>query len=124
MNAVQYTLGMKIDELKKQATLFAYRAYGNNKTATANSLGISVRTLDKWLEEFKAEDTKATESENERAKRNTDFLARCRGQHPSQKAQLQGNTPHSVQATAGPGNQPPAKVPAQQAVSVSKRKEV
>lgn len=51
-DAIWY-MGMTLDDLEKQAIEKAYRLYGQNKTATAASLGIAIRTLDAKLEKYK-----------------------------------------------------------------------
>lgn len=44
--------GITLADLEKQAILRALRFYNNNKTHTASSLGISVRTLQYKLNEY------------------------------------------------------------------------
>lgn len=42
--------GRTLDDIEKETILMALSFYGNNKTATANSLNISLRTLVRKLE--------------------------------------------------------------------------
>lgn len=41
--------GKTLEQVEKEAILAAYRFYDGNKTHTANSLGIAIRTLDNKL---------------------------------------------------------------------------
>jgi len=44
--------GVTIEDLEKEAVIKAFRFYNQNKTHTANSLGIAIRTLDSKLEQY------------------------------------------------------------------------
>lgn len=44
--------GITLADLEKKAILKALKFYNNNKTHTANSLGISIRTLQYKLNEY------------------------------------------------------------------------
>lgn len=44
-----WTVGMTLDEAEKKIIQYAYRFYDGNKTRTAQSLGIAIRTLDNKL---------------------------------------------------------------------------
>lgn len=44
--------GRTLDDLEKEVILHAYKFYGYNKTKTASSLGIAIRTLDNKLEHY------------------------------------------------------------------------
>lgn len=46
--------GNTIDDLNKIAVEQALRFFGGNKTKTAHSLGIAIRTLDGWLLKYAA----------------------------------------------------------------------
>lgn len=50
--------GRTLKDCEKDVILTAYRFFQFNKTATANALGIAVRTLDKKLSEYEAENHK------------------------------------------------------------------
>jgi len=66
---INWTPGLTLKELEKQVILKALKWYGNNKTKTAESLGISVRTIDnklKGYEESESGNFEAMKSENER----------------------------------------------------------
>ena len=49
MGHPQWVLGMKIEDVEKQIIEYTLQFYGGNKTKTAQSLGISVRTIDNKL---------------------------------------------------------------------------
>lgn len=53
---INWQPGMTLDYLEEQAIRSAFSFYRNNKTATASSLGISIRTLDSKLEIYKGKD--------------------------------------------------------------------
>jgi DNA-binding NtrC family response regulator len=44
--------GVTLEEVEKQAILLALKFYQNNKTQTARSLGIAIRTLDAKLDKY------------------------------------------------------------------------
>lgn len=74
---------MNLEALEKQVILKAFRFYNNNKTATANSLGISIRTLDTKLERYAGEELVEQERmDRERAHR-AEQLERARGNPPN-----------------------------------------
>lgn len=74
--------GITLDSLEKQAILKAYDFYKKNKLATANSLGIALRTLDNKLERYEQEDKIEQERKLNDAARHADFLNRQRGNPP------------------------------------------
>lgn len=77
-NLIAWTPGMSLASVEKQAILAAFRYYRGNKTLTANSLGIAIRTLDNKLDSYKVDQ----KSEEERAQhdniRSQAFLNRQR----------------------------------------------
>lgn len=44
--------GMSLEDVEKEVILKAFRFYQQNKTHTAHSLGIAIRTLDAKLEKY------------------------------------------------------------------------
>lgn len=54
-------------------------AHYRHKTTTANALGISVRTLSNWLEEWEEEDRIAKELDEQQQERDRIFSLRARG---------------------------------------------
>lgn len=59
MGKVDWTPGLTIEEAEKQCVLQALRFYRHNKTQTAQSLGISIRTLDSKLEAYEKDREKS-----------------------------------------------------------------
>lgn len=47
--------GLTLEQMEREVIQKAYRFFGGNKTATANSLGIAIRTLDSKLEKYNEE---------------------------------------------------------------------
>jgi hypothetical protein len=68
MSDIVWSPGVTLNDIEKAAIIKAFRFFGNNKTATAAALGISIRTLDnkleRYAEEAKQEEIKAAELEN------------------------------------------------------------
>lgn len=79
---LQWHPGVSLASLEKQAILEAFRFYRGNKTMTSQSLGISIRTLDSKLEQYKEDGKSYEERNSERAKQRQEFLAKCRGPAP------------------------------------------
>lgn len=52
MNDIHWQPGVTLDDVEKQVILKALKWFGNNKTKTAQALGIAVRTLDYKLERY------------------------------------------------------------------------
>lgn len=82
MNAndmITWSPGVSLEEIERQVILKAFNHFNKNKTATAQSLGIAIRTLDNKLEKYEAdgkrEDAANVAYREERVK----FLARQRG---------------------------------------------
>ncbi len=79
MSMIIWSPGVKLEDIEKQVILMALMHYKNNKSQTAMALGISVRTLDTRLEEYKVqEDEKAAAIEQRRVE-NENMLLRSRG---------------------------------------------
>lgn len=78
-NTVHWSPGVSLESMERQVILAAFRFYRGNKTATAQSLGIAIRTLDNKLEKYQADDkeqeTRADATLNER----NEFLKASRG---------------------------------------------
>jgi len=49
MNDIAWQPGLTLEDIEKATILKAFRFYQGNKTKTANSLGIAIRTLDNRL---------------------------------------------------------------------------
>lgn len=65
MNNTEWSPGVTLDELEKAVIEKAMRYYEGNKTRTASSLGIAIRTLDNKLARYK-DMNKNKEAEGER----------------------------------------------------------
>lgn len=78
---IQWSPGVSLEALEKQAIQQAFKFFQQNKTATCNALGISIRTLDAKLEKYLEQDISESERiHNERNERD-EFLKRCRGEN-------------------------------------------
>lgn len=76
---VNWVPGITLDEMEKACILAAFRFYRGNKSQTAYSLKISVRTLEHKLEKYEADKLREDQQlELERAK-HKEQLARMRG---------------------------------------------
>jgi hypothetical protein len=118
--AINWSPGVTLEAVEKEIVLKAFRFYRGNKTATANSLGIAVRTLDNKLEKYEADGKAEKEAqENERTKRE-EFAKRCRGNvqfNPATGTDILG-------PLAGIHSQPATEIAAQSDMPMPKRKEV
>ncbi len=74
-----WTPGMPLEEVERQAVMKAYSYHKGNKTQTARSLNIAVRTLESKLEKYGIDMTNEKEAEDERRQKREEFLARQRG---------------------------------------------
>lgn len=71
----------------------AFHHFGKNKTVTATALGVSVRTLHNKFEEYEAEDRRVKEENEERRRKNQEFLERARGIHAKPAVEHSGGEP-------------------------------
>lgn len=71
--------GVSLEDLEKQVILRAYRHYRFNKTSTAASLKIAVRTLDARLECYESQDITNAQRAQDEQKRRTEFDLKQRG---------------------------------------------
>lgn len=72
--------GVTLDNVEEQVIRHAFKFFQRNKTATANALGISIRTLDSRLERYDESDRISEQRRIEDQKRSADWLKRARGQ--------------------------------------------
>lgn len=118
--AINWSPGVTLEAIEKEVILKAFRFYRGNKTATASSLGIAVRTLDNKLEKYEADGKAEKErQDNERAKR-AEFAARQRGNvkfNPATGTDILG-------PLAGIHSQPALEISAQSDMPVPKREKV
>lgn len=78
-NMVNWSPGITLETIERQVILAAYRHFRGNKTATANSLGIAIRTLDNKLEKYQGDDATMEKNDAERKANADEFLKRSRG---------------------------------------------
>jgi hypothetical protein len=91
-HVIHWSPGVTIEQLERQAIFMAFKHFHFNKTATANSLGISIRTLDNKFDKYAKEDKAANEADIERKKNADHWLAKSRG-HVSATVTPIPNTP-------------------------------
>jgi len=129
---IQWSPGVTLEAVEKQVILAAFRHYRGNKTATANALGISVKTVDNKLEKYEVEGKAEKERfENGRGDAQ-EMLKRHRGNVPDNigtgfdgpAATAAPQRSGDDGADAGIRTQSPSGPATQQTVPVSERKEV
>ncbi len=123
---VIWSPGMQLEELEKNVIFSALSFYKGNKTATAHSLGIAVRTLDYKLERYHKDEQDYTAYEKERKQNRIKQLHASRfGRAAAEKAF--GATPTGASSNtkkAGANPQSAEELPTEQSLSVQKRKKV
>lgn len=80
---ILWSPGMSLDALEKMVILKAFNFYRKNKTATAASLGIAIRTLDSKLERYEMEETVEKERQAELQRKRNEHLIKARGNPPN-----------------------------------------
>ncbi len=122
---IVWSPGVKLDDIEKQVILKAYSHFGKNKTATANALGIAIRTLDNKLERYEL-DVKEQEQRSGRDKATREAqLARHRGIPSAAQAPIQQhNRSNGNEANARNGVEPVTNTSAKSSVSVPEPKEI
>lgn len=101
---INFSPGVSLDAVEKQAILLSYGHFRQNKTATANALGISIRTLDNKLERYEAEEKEAKDNAEQERTRGAEQLARFRGQQPA--TYIPSGAANEGTESAGPGHVP------------------
>lgn len=76
---IQWSPGVTLEMIEKQVVLKAFQFFRGRKTETANALGISIRTLEAKLNEYKTDDEVWKVKEKNAAAQRELFLARQRG---------------------------------------------
>ncbi len=127
-NIIAWSPGITLESIEKQIITAAFKHYRGNKTATANALGIAIRTLDNKFEKYAAEAAVEKErDENEQSKR-TEFLARCRGFTTDSAGNIiaaeADPAGKRVPVTSGLGVESPVNLNAKSAVPLSERPKV
>lgn len=120
--------GYTLEAMEQLIILKAYSHFRNNKTATANSLGISIRTLDSKLEKYEDDARKQVERDAIERTAREDFLKRSRGIQQSINASDEEKEKQRASVfpgtTAGVRLESASQPSAQHAVPVSESKEV
>lgn len=78
---IVWSPGVTLKEIEKQVIHAAYRYFKQNKTQTAQALGISIRTLDNKFSEYKTEEGKQEDAEAKRTESREEFARRARAYH-------------------------------------------
>jgi len=99
--------GMSLEDSEKIIIQRALQYFSWNKTKTAQSLGIAIRTLDNKLEKYAAEEAAREPKDQTRI--------------PVEAGGLQATGQNGPQAQGIQRLEPSAEVPAKQAVSMRKR---
>lgn len=79
MQCIVWSPGTSLEQNEREIITAAFDFYKENKSATAQSLGISVRTLENKLEKYAQAAEAAKAMEAERIRRQEEFQARARG---------------------------------------------
>lgn len=78
-NSITWTPGETIEDIERKIIKAALQFFRGNKTQTAQSLGIAIRTLDNKIEKYGQEDelkaAREKEREQEMARKRADFHA-------------------------------------------------
>ena len=72
-------VGMTLDEMEKNIILKSLHFYHGNKTKTAESLGISIRTIDNKLEKYQEQENERIKRDGEREQRAAIALSQAQG---------------------------------------------
>lgn len=117
--------GVTLEAIEEQVIGKAYAFYKQNKTATSNALGISIRTLDAKLEKYGNDERDRTKRDADRKQRDLSFLDRQRnGTKSNAIAQMPEETKCVPLPDAGIRMESSEEVSAEQPVPVSQLKEV
>lgn len=81
MDMIMWSPGVTLDAIERQVIEKCYQFFKQNKTATANALGIAIRTLENKLERYRLEDEKSKEGRDHYERGREDFLRRSRSGH-------------------------------------------
>lgn len=131
---INWSPGVTLDAIEKMVIMKALYHFKYNKTVTASSLGIAIRTLDNKLEKYEFEKIQEEERQANALRQRTEFLAKQRGNppnnigvpyspgsHPPQIADLQR---HFSNATAGPRMESFTNASEKSSVPMQERSEV
>lgn len=119
---MDFNPNMSLEELEKLCIQHRMRWWKGNKTQTANTLGIAIRTLDAKLEKYGDDDRTQRDNEEREGIERERVLARMRGV----TAEAVRETGPSINsgASAGVRMESIANAPTEQPVSLPKQLEV
>lgn len=123
-----------LEQIEKQVILIRFRMYRGNKTQTAISLGINVRTLERKLEDYENDDAKQREAQSRDAAEREYQLNRSRGivgqpAHVNSLSEIReaAENPPAPTVSSSPSGvhvEPAVEATPEHALPVSQRKEV
>lgn len=79
IHQVYWQPGMTLEALEKHVILRCLSFYGNNKTKTAEALGIAIRTIDNKLEKYRQEEQQEKEALERVRQKEQEFAQRALG---------------------------------------------
>lgn len=132
---VNWSPGMTIESAEKECILQAFRFYRGNKTQTAQSLGINIRTLERKLEQYETDNIVFEKQRAANTFQREKDLARMRGlPEPTEPVASRSEAINSetneksTTSVHGPGTglhmEPPVEDSAEHAMSMLERKKV
>lgn len=125
---IVWSPGVTLEGIEKQVILKAFRFYRGNKTVTAQSLGISIRTLESRMEKYEQDGIAQKRAEEARRKFEEDFLVRQRGPYQNYNGtqdQQEAQRAEAISSAAsGVRVESPLEPSSKQSVPVQERKEV
>lgn len=116
---ITWSPGVTLEAIEKETILKAFRFYRGNKTATANALGIAIRTLDNKLERYELDAKEAEKGLNDVRAKELEYQKRARGIETT----VQAGTPNKS-APQGVRVEPVTQDSAQQPVPMPQREKV
>lgn len=128
-DTISWSPGMTLAAIEKEVILRAFRHYRGNKTATANALGIAVRTLDNKLDQYEQDGKTEKEREDYGRIQREEFLKRARGVVPDnidsgETPRPDAKQPDVHRPAAGAPMESAPRAAAQQAVPLPKPEKV
>lgn len=125
MDMIIWSPGVTLDAVERQVIEKTYQFFKLNKTATANALGIAIRTLENKLERYRLEDAEAERASDEIQRNRDEFLRRSReGGPPIQPRDDAPRARSGAEADTRHGVESAPILAEKQAVPVSVRSEV
>ena len=99
---VNWVPGITLDEMEKNCILAAFRFYRGNKTHTANSLKISIRTLENKIEQYEADKLRETEQRVKDREHERSEIERMRGHQITKQFAVGSSDQWTVPESTGP----------------------